>query len=242
MGDKYPAASITGIDLSATQAQWVPPNVDFQIDDMEEFWTFRSPFDFIHGKWLAGSVRDWPKLMQQCYNNLSPGGWVEFEDWDYTPRMPNGSTQLPDNYVKRWHTTVIAGCEEKTGALANPGPLLKDLLLNAGFVDVHEHIFKVPIGCWPKDKKLKEIGLFYRVALEDGLDAISLRILTQLLGWQTLEAQALNAQFRTELKSFKFYHQLFVCLHITLIILICTLTKLSHIVYGRKSPELMDLS
>jgi hypothetical protein len=63
-----------------------------------------------------------------------------------------------------------------------------------------------------------------------------------LLGWQTLEAQALNAQFRTELKSFKFYHQLFVCLHITLIILICTLTKLSHIVYGRKSPELMDLS
>jgi hypothetical protein len=208
MGDKYPAANITGIDLSPTQVDWVPPNVYFEVDDMEEPWTFSQPFDFIHGKYLAGSIRDWPNLMRQSYDNLTPGGWVEWADWEYTPRLPDGTVDRRDNWVTQWHKIMMSTCEEKTGASASPGPLLKNLVETAGFSEVKEVVFRVPIGTWPKDKKLKDVGRFYKVSLEEGLDAISLRILTHLRGYSFEEAQVFNAHFRRQMKEINFYHLL----------------------------------
>lgn len=208
MGDKYPSATITGIDLSPTQSDWVPPNVYFEVDDMEEQWLYSQPFDFIHGKFLAGSIRDWPKLMRQTYDNLVPGGWAEWGDWDYIPRLPEGHIDSRDNWVTRWHKSLMGACEEKTGASASPGPLLKGLMRDAGFEDIREVIFKVPVGQWPKDKKLKEIGRFYMVSLEEGLEGISLRILTTFLGYTKEEAQILNAHFRAAMKQINFYHVL----------------------------------
>jgi Methyltransferase domain len=67
MGDLYPAAQIVGVDISPSMPTFVPPNVTFQIDDVEEPWTFLSPFDYIHSRYMAGSIQDWPKLMAQCF-------------------------------------------------------------------------------------------------------------------------------------------------------------------------------
>lgn len=39
MADTYPAALITGTDLSPTQPSWVPPNVRFEVDDYTEKWS-----------------------------------------------------------------------------------------------------------------------------------------------------------------------------------------------------------
>jgi hypothetical protein len=177
---------------------------------MEEPWTFGQKFDFIHGSWLAGSIRNWARLTEQCFTNLNPGGWVEFGDWDYKPRLPNGSTDMPDNYIAKWHQTMMGGCEAMIGASASPGPLLKKAVTDAGFADVHETIFTVPVGGWARDGKLKSIGRFYKVSIEEGLDAISLRLLTQLLGWEMLEAQALNAEFKNEMQTIQFFHTLYV--------------------------------
>jgi len=39
---------------------------------MEMPWTFeKNSFDFIHARDLLLSVRDWPKLVQQCYEYAS---------------------------------------------------------------------------------------------------------------------------------------------------------------------------
>lgn len=45
----------------------LPPNVTFEIDDVESEWQFSRPFDFIHARYMAGAIADWPKLMHQCY-------------------------------------------------------------------------------------------------------------------------------------------------------------------------------
>ncbi|KIV99165.1 hypothetical protein, variant [Verruconis gallopava] len=210
MGDKYPSATIQAIDLSPTQADWVPPNVFFEIDDMEETWTFSRPFDYIHGKFLAGSIRDWPKLMAQSFDNLKEGGWVEFQDYDYAPRLPNGQVDESENWVTKWHKIMMGTCEGKTGASASPGPLLKKLVTEAGFEDVKEFVYQIPVGTWPKDPKLKEIGRYYKASLDDGLDGISLRILTHFLGYTLEEASVLNAHFRTAMKEINFYHLFYV--------------------------------
>lgn len=41
--------------------------MSFEVDDVESEWQFSKPFDFIHGRYLAGAIADWPNLMRQCY-------------------------------------------------------------------------------------------------------------------------------------------------------------------------------
>ena len=88
MGELYPSAEVTGVDLSANMPIWVPPNVNFevsvkssstgfgpsvpdqpsgQVEDIEEPWTFSRPFDYIHARYLANAIKDWPKLVRQCF-------------------------------------------------------------------------------------------------------------------------------------------------------------------------------
>jgi len=45
------------------------------------------------------------------------------------------------------------------GIDGNTCKLWKQQLLNAGYEDVHETIFKMPTNRWPKDERLKTIGL-----------------------------------------------------------------------------------
>lgn len=49
VGDKYPSAKVTGLDLSPIQPVWVPPNVEFVVEDVEEDqWIHGNDFDYIH--------------------------------------------------------------------------------------------------------------------------------------------------------------------------------------------------
>jgi hypothetical protein len=46
----------------------VPPNLEFIVDDVEDEWGYEhQPFDFIHARFLAGAIRDWPRLMKQAF-------------------------------------------------------------------------------------------------------------------------------------------------------------------------------
>jgi hypothetical protein len=45
----------------------VPPNVEFFVDDIEEEWTYQSPFDFIYMRHLTGSILNWPQLFGQAF-------------------------------------------------------------------------------------------------------------------------------------------------------------------------------
>jgi len=45
----------------------VPPNVEFFVDDLEEEWTYQTPFDFIYMRLLTGSILNWPKLFGQAF-------------------------------------------------------------------------------------------------------------------------------------------------------------------------------
>jgi hypothetical protein len=46
----------------------VPPNCTFELDDAESDWPYKpNLFDYIHGRDLYHSIRDWPRLVQQAY-------------------------------------------------------------------------------------------------------------------------------------------------------------------------------
>jgi hypothetical protein len=45
----------------------VPPNVKFEIDDLEKPWTFTSGFDFVFSRMMTGSFPDWRQYINHCY-------------------------------------------------------------------------------------------------------------------------------------------------------------------------------
>ena len=69
MADRYPETQIIDVDLSPIQPNWVPPNVKFEIDDIEDNWTCpKDPFDIIYSQFmLSGSVAKFQKQFTQAF-------------------------------------------------------------------------------------------------------------------------------------------------------------------------------
>ena len=69
MADKYSETHVIGVDLSPIQPNWVPPNIKFEVDDVEENWSYpKDHFDVIHSRFmLFGSIADVRKYFRQAY-------------------------------------------------------------------------------------------------------------------------------------------------------------------------------
>ena len=205
MGDEYPNAEIIGTDLSPTQPSWVPANVKFEIDDVEEPWTFQEKFDYIHARYLAAAIVDWPKLIRQAFKNTKPGGWAEFQDFDPSYYSDDGSLREDHDVYKYIH--IFMDAAKSFGRDSKPGPQLEGWMKDAGFENVVAEKFRLPIGPWPKDKDLKTIGSWNLVQLEDGLEGFTLRLFTQHLDWKIEEVGVMLAKVRKDLRDPRIHAQ-----------------------------------
>lgn len=198
MGDQYPSAEVIGVDISANAPSLLPPNVRFEIDDVEDPWTYTAPFDLIHSSYMAGSIKDWPKLMTQCSEHLKPGGWVEFLDFDIDYYSRDG-TLTSDHALRRW-LTISYDAEKTTKRSLRPGKYLEQWVREAGFTNVAVVKSPLPLGTWPKDQRLKRIGLLNWTQLWEGLQGMSLRLYTDILGWGREDLEVFLAEVRKDLK------------------------------------------
>ncbi|TVY27816.1 Secondary metabolism regulator LAE1 [Lachnellula hyalina] len=197
IGDAYPSASVLGNDLSPVQPNLVPPNVSFEVDDIERPWEFSRPFDFIHCRYLAGSIVDWPRLVAQAFQFTKPGGWVEFQDFDMQFYSTDG-TFVPGSPPNVWTDEVIAAIKV-FGREPEPGPKLEQWVRDAGFENVNHRLIPIPVGMWPKDKRMKEIGACDLSMFLEGLEGISLRAFTNARGWSPEEVLAFLPSVRKAL-------------------------------------------
>ncbi|KAL3422601.1 hypothetical protein PVAG01_06757 [Phlyctema vagabunda] len=198
MGDIFPSAEITGNDLSPIQPTWVPPNVRFLVDDVESEWAESQQYDYIHCRYMAASIKDWPRLVKQCFDNVKPGGWVEFQDYD-TACISQDGTMKPDYKVAEMLSLLRGACNT-IGRLLDPGPHLKGWVQDAGFENITHRIVPFPVGLWPKERKLKEIGAFMTLQYTEGVDAFTLLPFTGILGWSEDEVKIFNAKVRNDAK------------------------------------------
>ena len=151
MGDAYPDAEVIGNDFSPVQPNMVPRNVKFEVDDVEAPWMHPTKFDYIHCRFMAGSIADWAKLIRTCYNNLKPGGIAEFQDGDFLIYSEDGSYK--DTWYQKWNADFV-GAAEMAGRTLRPGPQLQELYAAAGFEDIHVEKLRMPVGIWPKDRHM----------------------------------------------------------------------------------------
>ena len=205
IADMYPTAQVIGVDIAHIQPAWVAANCQFEIDDIEEPWTYqKSSFDFIHGRDFVYCMRDYPKLLRQCYETLKPGGYVELAC--ILPRvMCDDGSMPPDSAFK----TVCDKFYEASVAWGTPTDVPEryaQYMREAGFVDVRENIFKVPSAPWPRDKRLKQIGALELTNVVEGAQAFGLRVFERVFGWTKEQTDVVMIQFRKDVQN-RDYHQ-----------------------------------
>ena len=202
VADAYPAANVIGTDLSPTQHTYMPPNCEFQIADADSAaeWDFSRTFDLIHTRVMIDmAVRSWPHFFQRAYENLSPGGWVECQEFDYHRRTDDNT--IPENsQLKKWEQEWTRGINV-LGLMGYCDPQKVELQMReAGLVNVHTLYFKLPVGPWAKDPTMKQAGLFSMVNLLDGMYGLSLKIFTDLLGYTEQQLQEFVAECHKEVR------------------------------------------
>lgn len=66
---------------------------------------------------------------------------------------------------------------------------IPQLLQESDFVNVKIESRKLPLGTWPKDRRLKTIGYFHRRQFLQAVNGIAMGLFTRVLGWQKEEVE-----------------------------------------------------
>ncbi|KAJ9144713.1 TAM domain methyltransferase [Pleurostoma richardsiae] len=184
--------------LMITLTPSVLPNCSFEVDDLEKEWTWSQKFDFIYSRAMLGCFADLQSIIQMCYDNLEAGGYLEMHDGSFQIKCDD-DTLKPDSVLLKI-SKLAAEASRKLGRPIDLSQSYKEMLEKAGFVDVTFIPYKWPTNQWPKDKKMKTLGLWSLANVDGGWEGLWLALFTRGLGMSKEETMVLCAQGRKELR------------------------------------------
>ncbi|KAI3556241.1 UMTA [Colletotrichum abscissum] len=197
-GDQHPETEVLGVDLSPIQPRDVPPNVKFEVDDVEEEWLYSRPFDYVHLRFMNGSISDWKKIIQKAYDHLVPGGYFEIQEGDFVIKADDDT--LPPEKPLAQFTSLIREAAEKFGRRFAPIPEMREAMVDVGFENVVQQDFKWPSNPWPKDDHYKRIGEWNFHNFVDAAEAMALAPLTRVHNWTKEEVQVFLVGVRKDMR------------------------------------------
>ncbi|KAJ8126119.1 hypothetical protein O1611_g7519 [Lasiodiplodia mahajangana] len=199
MAEEFESSTVIGTDLSPIQPEFVPPNAHFYIHDarLDEWW-WPDPFDYIHVRQrsfpdpalngLRPSIRmalgAWDDfeidVAHKAFDHLEPGGWFEAQELLLSLGCDDGS--MPDDYAVNLLIKDLEDCARSERRPLDIAKTYKQGLINAGFVDVTEQVYKIPINGWAKSKNWKTLGELWNVNCLDSVQAVSMALLHRVRG------------------------------------------------------------
>ncbi|KAI1743903.1 S-adenosyl-L-methionine-dependent methyltransferase [Xylaria scruposa] len=191
---RNPSTLVIGVDADPIRPPFHLPNCKFREADFYDKWSYESKFDFIHLRHLGNLPRD--ELLTRIYENLSPGGWAEFTEWVVSIQSTHNSFIETSFYkwLKLWKSGV-----KKLGSTVYYPMEYKRLLNEAGFKNVTERKYAVPVNPWPPGKQLQRIGSMMALNINTILEPMSLPVFTGVLGWSPDALESLLTEVRKEI-------------------------------------------
>ncbi|ORY71308.1 S-adenosyl-L-methionine-dependent methyltransferase [Pseudomassariella vexata] len=156
-----PHSKVVGSDLSKIQPdlETSVPNCEFIKEDAEEEWIYDHKFDYVHLRLCVSCFNDHRTVMKHAFDNLNPGGWIEYQDSTADPYRYLGTAE--GSAFKRWADLFLS-----SGAALGRDMLVTNKyegwLIETGFVDVVEKRLPWPLSPWPDNPRLREVGRFNR--------------------------------------------------------------------------------
>jgi SAM-dependent methyltransferase len=201
----FPSAEVLGVDIAPIQPKWVATNCQFDIDDVEADWLFKTDnFDFIHFRDPCYSIRDWPRLMGQCFRHLKPGGWCELACVYPLPMCDDGTMPETSGFKTVWELLMEAG--SIFGTPLDVPIHFASYMRDAGLIEISENIFKIPASPWPKDKRLKQIGALEMTNVVEGAEAFGSRVFHRVFGWSKEQIEVVLLDMKRDVRQCA-YHQ-----------------------------------
>jgi len=204
MADQNRSAQIFATDLTANSFVEgnAPATVAFQIDDARVTpWTYAEPFDFIHMRGLGGAftAQEWQSVLQQAYLNLMDGCVLEISDFDGRIILEQ---EPSDSHLGIYNGALQSAADHKglVGVLGFDH-LKRDVIEGAGFTIQKSQVIEVPLGDWSEDQRKRRVGRMAMVAVLEGLEARSLRLMTEELEWSGPDVKDLCEKVKMEIVS-----------------------------------------
>ncbi|KAF6810339.1 methyltransferase domain-containing protein [Colletotrichum sojae] len=181
----------------------VAPNLRFEVDDIEEEWTYSQPFDYIHSRHMTSSLADWKEYITNCFNNLTPGGYLELQEAEMAFLSDDAS--LPADAALVRFAELLKAAGAKFGRQFVVASELRDLMREVGFQDVSLSWYKWPMNDWPRDAKFRELGMWNFQNGMAAADGLALAPLTRAHGWTREEVEVFLVDVRADMRN-KRYH------------------------------------
>ncbi|KAI8988914.1 S-adenosyl-L-methionine-dependent methyltransferase [Pilobolus umbonatus] len=144
MNDDLPRRNTTG-------------SIKFQYGNVLEPLAFPdNHFDLIYQREIGTSIAfdQWPNMLAEFYRTMKPGANIELVEHDLL--FSNVGPILA--YFNEW--CLIAA--ESVNTIQCYSDYICGLLEDAGFINVEELLFEIPVGEWPEDDMQKQHGYLYK--------------------------------------------------------------------------------
>ncbi|KAI1874233.1 uncharacterized protein JN550_002812 [Neoarthrinium moseri] len=180
------------------------PNCVFQKDDADAEWVFPAPhppgtqcdfpcehrikFDFVHLRMVVTCFDDPRAVMRQAYNNMAPGGWIEYQDFSFDLQARG----LEGSPWQTYSEGCIRGAKTMGRDLLIPKQY-KTYLEEVGFVDVEKRHLVLPNNPWPKDRRLRKAGLYSLQNTLEGLRGVGYKML-RFAGYSPEETETIISE------------------------------------------------
>ena len=174
----------------------VPPNCRFEVDDVEDEWTYSQKFDLIHGRALVTCFKDPGTVIASAFNSLVPGGYLELQDVILPMRAIDDT--LKGTSLDHWQTITIDSAAKLGTSWKHSGDYVR-FFEEAGFVDVVENHFQWPMNTWPKGERMKMLGRYWQEDMLRGLESLSMAVLTRGAGFTKEKVLELTAEVRKDI-------------------------------------------
>ena len=104
------------------------------------------------------------------------------EDLEFSIEFKSDDESIGYDHVMAKWSRIFLEAGEKMGKTFRIANRAKEYITQAGFVDVVEKKYKMPIGDWSIDPKFKKIGLYNLLYCVQGLEGFALFILSKVMG------------------------------------------------------------
>ena len=139
---------------------------------------------------------------------MTPGGYLEFQDYGCELFTSDGiklEGLVPEHPATKYIFHIIRAAE-RAGRPLVVARDIADRMEKAGFIDIQQKTVILPLGPWPRQRELKELGKWGKLSLLEGSYPYALLLLTRE-GWTEEEIREMVDDLVSSVDNGSYYTQ-----------------------------------